>query len=142
MTPLIFISFLVSLAIVDLRYSAMRSHYHSDAPLPGQEQTTNPHQTGSGRMPSWLHKVLFKYRPYQYSPVPSPTGNQANEEKYSGIWGTYYRTKQRKLMKMAAADAFEIRRTVLFVLGILGGCLVWSLWRILNWSFNVVWSRK
>lgn len=151
MTPLIFISFLVSLAIVDLRYSAIRSHYHSDdapspGPGPGPGQMTNPHQTGSGRTPSWLHRLLFKYRPYRYTPPSSPTrdqnsSHQINEEKYSGIWGTYYRTKQRKLMKMEAADAFEIRSTVLFVLGILGGCLAWGLWRVLSWTLCLVWSR-
>lgn len=172
MTPLIFISFLVSLALVDLRYSAMRSHYHPDPDTVPWSGPNDPHQTGSGRLPSWLHKLLFRYRPYRYeyvSPAPAeasaptpttPGSTNAGEKKtedgdgdgddkgrYHGgigiwIWGdTYYRTKQRKLIKMEAADAFEIRSTVLAVLGLLGICFVWGAWRVFSWGFHFILSK-
>lgn len=154
MTPLIFISFLVSLAIVDFRYSVLRSHYHAEPP-PSEGGDGDPHQTATSksRTPPWLHRLLFKYRPYRYVPVSRATtgaGSQemkadgegrSVEEKSHGLWGTYYHTKQRKLMKMEAADAFEIRSTVLVVLGVLSVCLLWSLWRVSSWAVYAVMSR-
>lgn len=113
MTPVIFVSFLASLAWVDFRYTLMRSHSHSDA---------------TSRMPRWLHTLLYRDTPYQYvrvdrSKLDAPT---------TGDDGTkwYYHTKQRKLMRMEAEDAFRIRGSVLVVLGLLALLSTWVLWQV------------
>lgn len=136
MTPLIFISFVVSLAIVDFRYSLRRSHYHTESP----DNNNDPHRTASWT-PTWLHRLLFKYRPYQYVDVDRTQPTPTTEEKSRSRWGTYYHTKQRKLLKMEAADAFEIRSTVLALLGILSLGLVWGVWRVLSWGVYVMGLR-
>jgi len=133
MTPLIFISFVVSLAIVDFRYSLRRSRHHTES-----SQNNGPRQTAT-RTPSWLHRLLFKYR---YVAVSETSDNQQpSDEKYRSRWGTYYHTKQRKLLKMEAADAFEIRSTVLALLGILSLGLVWGVWRVLSWGLYATGLR-
>ncbi|KAL1841506.1 hypothetical protein VTJ49DRAFT_6997 [Mycothermus thermophilus] len=127
MTPVIFISFLVSLALVDLRYSALRAHYHPD----------DQHR---GRMPAWLHRIIYRYRPYRYQAVddkgrpaertpmspssPPGSGRQAED---------YYHSKQRKLMKMEAEEAFEMRGIVVVVLGLVSLGAVWAVWKVLAW---------
>ncbi|PSR91927.1 hypothetical protein BD289DRAFT_481365 [Coniella lustricola] len=50
LTPIIFVTFLLSLAWVDLRYTLTRSHLHANA---------------QQRMPSWLHHIV--YREYYHS---------------------------------------------------------------------------
>ncbi|KAK4101732.1 hypothetical protein N658DRAFT_506898 [Parathielavia hyrcaniae] len=126
MTPLMFISFLVSLALVDLRYSALRAHYHA---------------AGPSRLPRWLHRLVYRYRPYRYvaameghgrppaaraAVVESPLGSTGSPGSGLGSgpgpeWGGedyYYYSKQRKLMEMEAAEAFEIRGWVVTGLGL------------------------
>lgn len=115
MTPIIFISFVVSLALIDLRHSASRAHYHAE-----QEDS---------RLPRWLHRLIYRYQPYQYVPV---------DERGNPLVGKtgghqYYHSKQRKLMKMEVDDAFEIRNRVLVVLGLLSLCILWGAWRLLSW---------
>lgn len=110
MTPVIFVSFLVSLVWVDFRYSVMRSHNHSDA---------------SSGMPRWLHAVLYREAPYQYVRVDrsQPANSSSTTDSK---W--YYHTKQRKLMRMEAEDAFRIRGSVLVVLGLLVVAASWAVW--------------
>ncbi|KXX79765.1 hypothetical protein MMYC01_202828 [Madurella mycetomatis] len=107
MTPLIFTSFLVSLVLVDLRHSVLRAHYHADA---------NQH----GRMPGWLHRVVYRYLPYRYDGDSPSSPSQSSSSSSSGAAtkaegdgrGGHYHSKQRELMKMEAAEAFEIRGIV------------------------------
>jgi hypothetical protein len=101
MTPIIFVSFLFSLAWVDFRYSVMRSHSHSEEP---------------SQLPPWLHRIAYRQSPYKYAKV-NATGEGTR-------W--YYHSKQRKLMKMEADDAFQIRETVLVVLGLLAVAATWA----------------
>ena len=92
MTPVIFVSFLVSLAWVDFRYTLMRSHTHA-----GDEPS---------RMPRWLHRMLYREAPYQYVRVNAAgaaSGTVVREER--GKW--YYHSKQRKLMKMEVKLLFR-----------------------------------
>ena len=113
MTPVIFITFLVSLSLVDFRYSAMRSQYHAEQP---------------SRLPPWLHRLIYRYRPYQYVVIDEKgdlTGKKADAR--------YYHSKQRKLMKMEIDDAFEIRSTVLVALGLLSMVVAWATWRVIVW---------
>ncbi|KAL2255171.1 hypothetical protein VTK26DRAFT_3934 [Humicola hyalothermophila] len=157
MTPLIFISFLVSLALVDLRYSALRSHYHADA-----DDETHHHR----RMPRWLHRIVYRYRGYRYDVAVdqrqgqgqrqvdggdddedgagstgrrAPGSRSASEQEVKG-GGEYYHSKQRKLMKMEAAEAFEIRGWVMVVLGLLGLAVAWGAWKVASWVVRAVWA--
>ncbi|KAK3337384.1 hypothetical protein B0T19DRAFT_71006 [Cercophora scortea] len=120
MTPVIFVSFLVSLALVDLKYSIRRSHYHADE--------------RPGRLPGWLHRLLYRYQRYQYVAVDEH--GQPLSDKSSTPW--YYHSKQKKLVKMEAADAFEIRSTVLVLLGLLSFGITWGTWRAITWGLAAV----
>ncbi|KAK4207259.1 hypothetical protein QBC37DRAFT_299100 [Rhypophila decipiens] len=138
MTPLIMISFLVSLAIIDLKYSIRRSSFHGDPSPP------------ASWVPSWLERQLCKFRPYRYIVGCPPCEvrkrndsehHQHEPEQWNGIWGTsFYRTKQRTLMKMEAADAFEIRTKTLAALVVLSLFLLWCTWRLLSWVVCFIWS--
>lgn len=134
MTPLIFISFLVSLALVDLRHSALRAHYHADA------------DGASSRLPRWLHRLVYRYRGYRYdfddaaaraAGRPATPSSSPRSEGQAGS-GDYYHSKQRKLMKMEAAEAFEIRGWVLVVLGLLGASVLWAAWKVGAWGWGAV----
>jgi hypothetical protein len=146
-TPLVLISFLVSLALVDLRHSARRGQYHAEPDVDAGNQ-----QHGGGLpLPRWLHRVVYRYRPYRYDKVggagPSPAVSPGSlggpgTPGSSGIGGgeaeDYYHSKQRKLMKMEAAEAFEIRGTVLVVLSLMSLVGVWVAWRAVCWGVGVV----
>lgn len=93
MTPVNFVVFLFSLLLVDLRYSLMRSHSHAET---------------SSRLPTWLHNLFYSPRPYQYMRVKG--------KDQEGRW--YYHSKQKKLMRMEAEEAFQIRNTMLIVLAV------------------------
>lgn len=113
MTPIVFVTFLFSLIMVDYRYSVMRSHYHAENP---------------SRLPTWLHRIVYRYQPYEYVVVDEngrPTGQSADPR--------FLHSKQRELMKMEVTDAFEVRSTVMFVLGLISLPLIWGLWRIASW---------
>lgn len=149
MTPLIFISFLVSLAIVDIRNSALRAHYHADP-------------ARSNRLPRWLHRVVYRYQPYRYVVVDEqgrPLGEKASSPglgqvdggvespgegmgRRGGDGGDYYRSKQKKLMRMEAAEAFEIRSGVMVVMGVLSLGLWWVSWRVASWGLGIAWSLR
>ncbi|KAM7187142.1 Endoribonuclease L-PSP domain containing protein [Rhypophila sp. PSN 637] len=153
MTPLIMISFLVSLAIIDLKYSIRRSSFHGDPSPPASSSSssgTNHTRQTTSWVPSWLERQLCKLRPYRYvvgcPPCEDRKRNdsehhQHEPEQWNGIWGTsFYRTKQRTLMKMEAADAFEIRTKTLAALVVLSLFLLWCTWRLLSWVVCFIWS--
>ncbi|KAK0656399.1 hypothetical protein B0T16DRAFT_317017, partial [Cercophora newfieldiana] len=117
MTPIIFISFIVSLSLVDMRHSAQRSHYHA-----ADSQT-------HGRMPQWLHRLVYRYQPYRHVPVDEK-GRSIGEAVDNR---QYYHSHQRKLMRMEVAEAFEIRSGVLVVLGLVSLGVVWGVWKVLSW---------
>ncbi len=124
MTPLLFTSFLISLLLVDIRNSALRAHYHAA----GQP---------SRLLPRWLHRLVYRYRPYRYdaagavgspgSPV-SPGSAEGRED--------YYHSKQRKLMRMEAEEAFEIRGGVVVALVVVGLGVLWVVWRVVGWGLR------
>lgn len=126
MTPIMVVSFLVSLAWVDFRYSLMRSHNHSATP---------------SRMPRWLHQLLYREAPYQYVRVdPKNSGTSPTAEtKERGEW--YYHSKQRKLMKMEVDDAFHIRGSVLMIMGLLAILATWIFWRVTTWAWRIIATR-
>lgn len=109
MTPIIFVSFLFSLAWVDFRYSIMRSHSHSEEP---------------SQLPRWLHRITYREAPYKYVKVDATHTKERAGSNEGSRW--YYHSKQRKLMKMEADDAFQIRGTVLVALGLLAVAATWA----------------
>jgi hypothetical protein len=110
MTPVNFISFLISLYLIDFHYQSKRADGH--------------HQFGlQSRLPSWMHHLLFRPQPYQWV-NNKPTSPEQSGGRY------YYHSKQKKLIKMEATDAFELRNTVLLGLLILGGIATWMAWRV------------
>ncbi|KAI0854266.1 hypothetical protein F5Y00DRAFT_4258 [Daldinia vernicosa] len=120
MTPVHFITFLLSLYLVDCRYHDKRIQEHSErySRLP------------AWLVPSWLDRLLFSPDPYGWvdrkrqNADAAPDNSAGNKERW------YYHTKQKKLMKMETADAFEMQRTVLLGLGAVGLFAVWVLWRL------------
>lgn len=63
--------------------------------------------TTTGILPKWLHRILHPFEPYD----------------------TYYRTKQRKLMRMEAEDAFRLRNRTLIVMAVsVIGAVTGALW--------------
>lgn len=112
MTPIIFVSFLVSLAWVDLRYSIQRSQNRSN----------------SGR--SWLHHLIYR--------ETASSASQANGRARSsgGPQDGHYHSKQKKLAKMEMADAFEIRGTVVAVLLVLSASTGVGMWVAGRWAWR------
>lgn len=119
MTPIIFVSFLVSLAWVDFRYSIMRSHSHSEEP---------------SQLPRWLHRITYREAPYKYVKVDATHSKSPRGSSEGTRW--YYHSKQRKLMKMEADDAFQIRGTVLVALGLLAVAAAWAA----SWAGWWLWT--
>lgn len=116
MTPVIFVSFLTSLAWVEFCYSLRRAHSHSEEP---------------SAMPRWLHRIVYRETPYKYVKVDSTKARAPVGSDEGTRW--YYHSKQRKLMKMEVDDAFQIRKTVLVVLGLLGVAASWLLGWVIWW---------
>ncbi len=118
MTPIIFITFLVSLAVVDYRNSAKRSHYHAEG--------------GSSWLPQWLHRILYRVRPYQYVTVDEK--DQVVRGEVAGR--PFYHSKQRKLMKMEVAEAFEMRGWAVLVLALASVVIALGLWEVVSWGLS------
>jgi hypothetical protein len=92
MTPLNLTVFLLSLVIVDLRYSLARAENASGRAAGGLWPW----------LPVWLRRVVLSLR---------------REKPYGG--STYYHSKQKKLMKMEADEAFQLHGLVLAALVVL-----------------------
>ncbi len=116
-TPVVFVSFIVSMLWIDYRNTVRRSHLHSE---------DTPH-----RMPPWLHHLVFRAQPYGAARAADQPGR-----KEDGRW--YYHSKQKKLLKMEVADAFEIRTTVLAVLALASAAATWLVWRAAGWALGLV----
>lgn len=124
MTPFLFVSFLVSLAWVDFRYSIRRGQTHAEP---------------RGILPNWLRRILYRRRTYQYL---RPVGDQSPRPPRSpaaaaGEDDGYYHSKQRQLMQMETVEAFQIRSVVLVVLVVLGALTVWGFWRMAAFVLGV-----
>ncbi|KAK7418310.1 hypothetical protein QQZ08_011297 [Neonectria magnoliae] len=122
MTPINLVVFLVSLAIVDLRYTVARannSYYEADVPR---------------RLPGWLTErlrqlvLLFRPQPYRH------LGTSAQDP--SGDW--HYHSKQKKLMKMEAAEAFQLHGTVLAVLGVIAAGLTMMVYYVSSRAYHTL----
>ncbi|KAM3077580.1 hypothetical protein ACMFMG_006916 [Clarireedia jacksonii] len=132
-TPVTFISFLISLFLIDSHNSSLRFHQHSS---PYRQP-----KTLYGRSKAFIHNLVFKPQPYTYirSPYREPLpGREERREERREDEPWHWHTKQRKMMKMEVSDAFEVRHTVLAgmlvtVCGMgwltlyLGNCM-WQMW--------------
>lgn len=106
MTPINITVFLVSLLLVDFRHTAGRNNFYAT----GSEQAR--------WMPQWL------LQPYHH------IGHKDHDAH--GRW--HYHSNQKKLMKMEADEAFQMRSTVLLFLAValaLATSAVWLLTRSL-----------
>ncbi|KAJ3499333.1 hypothetical protein NLG97_g423 [Lecanicillium saksenae] len=97
MTPINFVSFIVSLLLVDIHYTRLRMHTHAES---------------RGRLPNWLHDILYRKQPYEDMRKSSDVGSDVVREPW------YYHSKQKKLMKMEAEEAFLLRGRVLVALAV------------------------
>ena len=116
MTPVVFITFVVSLTLVGYRNSVARFHYH------GQNQS---------RLPAWLHRLIYRGRPYEYVVI-----DEKGRSVRCPVSPRFYRTKQGELLRMEAARAFEIRTTVLVLLSLLSIASVFGLWSAACWAVD------
>ncbi|KAI1118792.1 hypothetical protein F5Y14DRAFT_180228 [Nemania sp. NC0429] len=150
MTPVNFVTFIVSLYLIDIRYQARRRLQHESGSAKGND------------LMAWMHWLLYRRRPSPYDWVDgyqeqsslhsqsttttttvrrevvvttSHTGDGDGDGDGSSLsvketgdsW--FYHTKQKKLFKVEAADAFALRRWVLFALCTLAVSAAWVLWR-------------
>ncbi|KAI1107555.1 hypothetical protein F4804DRAFT_163565 [Jackrogersella minutella] len=111
MTPVYVVTFFLSLYFVDYQYNDKRIQEHSEK---------------YSRLPYILDRTIFSPRPYRWVDRKNSgsLSSAGNEERW------YYHTKQKKLMKMEAADAFEIQRSVLLGLGTVILCGTLAVWRL------------
>ncbi|KAL3417957.1 hypothetical protein PVAG01_10967 [Phlyctema vagabunda] len=117
-TPLTFISFLFSLALIDAHNSSVRS-------APDQPR-------------SLLSRMIWKDSPEPYAYVRSPHPKEGASPEGKGTrepW--HWHSKQKKMMKMEVADAFEIRKWVLTAMLVLGGVLVVVSWIVFRWLLRL-----
>ncbi|KAL2072616.1 hypothetical protein VTL71DRAFT_11959 [Oculimacula yallundae] len=135
-TPITFLSFLLSLALVDTHnhHLRTRTHFHS----PSRSQPT----TFFGRLHTFLHGLVYKEvdaGPYAYVRSPNldvKEGENGRERSRSGSGNLelspnasprrrsgeidepwHWHTKQKKMMRAELEDAFKLRKWVVLFLG-------------------------
>jgi hypothetical protein len=109
MTPINFVSFLISLVLVDLHYSCIRIRNHTEGP---------------SRLPGWLHQILFRPQPYQIRTGDGLQGPYPREEKW------HYHSNQAGIMKLEADEAFRVRNRVIIGLAVLLVVVAGTLWHL------------
>lgn len=129
MTPVNFVAFLVSLILIDLRYTILRSQTHSHSP-----------SFGSGsRLPSWLCALVHREQPYDYRNGQGRVHVRVRDEKDNRSTSNskdstgdgppwHYHTKQKQIIKMEAEEAFRFRNTLLVGLGVGIIVILVSIW--------------
>ncbi|TGO52731.1 hypothetical protein BCON_0136g00270 [Botryotinia convoluta] len=126
--PITFISFLISLLIIDSRNSYLRIHQHS-------EPRTYP-ITFIGRIQEFLHKLMFKPQPYAYIKSPSRGQNaEGIKRKEEEPW--HWNTKQKKMMKMEVSDAFKFRQWVLVGMAVVAAGIGLLVLYLANWIWQI-----
>ncbi|KAI0395060.1 hypothetical protein F5Y17DRAFT_425053 [Xylariaceae sp. FL0594] len=187
-TPINFVTFLVSLYIIDNHYRARREQhqhhiYQHDSHDHGNGPSTDITATKRNTRP-WLHRLLYyRTRPSSSSSsegrsisntTATATGTTAVHTSSSPPAGRngvvitnkndtsctdprsraksgraydkrvvaddgnktwYYHSKQKKLFKMEAADAFALRQSVLAFLIFVGVAGGWLIWRMVAWIY-------
>ena len=110
MTPINFVTFLVSLWLVDYHYHQQREY---------ESARRGPRDS---RLPAWLHRLVYKpQQPYCWAGPGAATTTSSSSSSSSSNGGEtrwYYHSKQKKLMRLHAAEAFEMRNPVLFAVAL------------------------
>ncbi|KAI0817493.1 hypothetical protein GGR55DRAFT_21697 [Xylaria sp. FL0064] len=145
-TPINFIVCLVSLYLIDSRNRAQR-HRQPEGKATDSSQR------------SWLHWLLYRQRGSPYDWVDTYQGQPVSQSAYTttprhevrvkDVTGStretgntwFYHTKQKKLLRVEAADAFALRNPVLVVLGVLAISVGWVLGRTVMWLTAMVLRR-
>ncbi|KAK0119240.1 hypothetical protein ONS95_008094 [Cadophora gregata] len=151
-TPITFVSFLLSLALIDSQNHRLRTKTHSHSPSRTQPTTLLGHIRDS------LHGLVYKevdQGPYAYVRSPnlivnareglrersasgsrSPRRSGEREREKAEPW--HWHTKQRKMMRAEVEDAFKVRKWVvvfLVLVAVFGvGSLVMMGWWLLGFS--------
>lgn len=139
-TPITFLSFLLSLCLID-SYTTGRIGPQSQSPPTLRQQVTNV-----------VHRMLFKQNPtYKYrsshvntKPTGEIKGEKAEVAKKAGEhW--YWHTHQRKLMRMEVDDAFRIRRWVMVVMCmtafVFSAVALWAGMKVVGGVFEMMGKR-
>lgn len=115
--PLTFLSFLISLALIDQQNTLhrYRTHQHS-APRPPAPTTL------FGRVRESLHSLIYRpASPYAYLRSPGQKMTASLGSRKEEPW--YWHTKQRHMMAAEMDEAFRVRKWVLgmLALALVGG---------------------
>ncbi|RGP72809.1 hypothetical protein FSPOR_2556 [Fusarium sporotrichioides] len=110
MTPINLTVFLLSLLLVDFRHTAGRNNFYAA----GSQQTR------------WIPRWLLQ--PYQH------IGH--NDDDAHGRW--HYHSKQKKLMKMEADEAFQMRSTVLVFMAVALALATSAVWLVTSSLYHSV----
>jgi hypothetical protein len=130
--PLVFVSFLLSLALVDSRNNSRRTHSHSPSRAP---------PTFLGHTKEFLHSLVYKptsASPYAYIKSPNSQAslrNGAGKAKENEPW--HWNTKQRHMMKAEMDDAFRVRKWVVVFLVAFGVASTVGGVAVLRWGIYV-----
>ncbi|KAM5356338.1 hypothetical protein ACJ41O_002984 [Fusarium nematophilum] len=116
MTPINITVFLVSLLLVDLRHTQGRINRYGDS------SAQNRVSRGSRWLPRWLGQ------PYQHI-------GHTDHDAY-GCW--HYHSKQKKLMKMEADEAFQMRSTVLVLMAVIATLGLGAAWYLASRLYHGV----
>ena len=131
--PLTFISFLISLALIDSQNYNRRAHSHS----PSRPAPTNAY----GKTKNFIHSMFFRpASPYAYVKSPHIQAADAKdfkEESEPRDQPWYWHTKQRKMMKAEVADAFKIRKWVLVSLFAISAGSVFGTFILVRWCLEI-----
>jgi len=128
--PLTFVSFLISLFIIDSRNSNLRVHQHA-SPAP-------PPSSFFGRTKAFLHQLVFKPQPYAYVRSPYPSSEKEKTKSVQAEEPWHWHTKQRHMMKMEISDAFRVRNSVVVALAVIFTGLCWVFVRAWSWVCNML----
>ncbi|KAG8675485.1 hypothetical protein FPOAC2_01541 [Fusarium poae] len=110
MTPINITVFLLSLLLVDFRHTASRNNFYAT----GSEQAR------------WISRWLLQ--PYQH------IGHSDHDAH--GRW--HYHSKQKKLMKMEADEAFQMRSTVLVFMAVALALATSAVWLVTSSLYHGV----
>lgn len=115
MTPINLTVFLLSLILVDMNYTKNRintyGYTHSDLPW---------------FYPRWVARYVWP-QPYQH------VGGGAKGSKANERW--HYHSKQKKLLKLEADEAFQMRSTILVLLSVVAALATSAVWFIASKAF-------
>ncbi|KAI1367997.1 hypothetical protein F5Y08DRAFT_296918 [Xylaria arbuscula] len=132
-TPVNFITFLISLYLIDSHNRAQRYH-QPESKASGTNQRTWLHKLFHQQTSSpydWVNSYQEASLPRSAHAAPPRHGARGEKDGEAGNW--FYRTKQKKLLRAEAANAFAMRDSVLLAMGTLAIFVLWVLWQVVKW---------